>query len=303
MTISRVKPSGWSLNETLSSAQATQLDQNIVKALDKTVAGDTLAGTITVSAAAGFTFQSTGFITLQSGSITTYQAGAVLTLANTQQFNTGYIAQWNDNLPIKIANGKTVTVQALSGSATWAYANTITVSANSIAVNVLTVSGIISVPSASIQRESRGGVGMNHNTWIIDSNGLYNNYDTTSAGKMIVELDVPHGATLTDVTVFYRGASGHGALPATKPAMTVYSHNLNTDTQTTIGTATDTAASVPAYEVAHSFGLSGLSTVIARTVTRYFVAISGETSTNAVAGAKMLGVTWTANPASVDPGG
>ncbi len=46
MALSLTKPGGWSLNEKLTSAQITDLDNKSVKSLDKTVSGDTLAGLV-----------------------------------------------------------------------------------------------------------------------------------------------------------------------------------------------------------------------------------------------------------------
>lgn len=46
MSISRIKPAGWAVNETLTAAQMNALDANVIKALDKTSAGDTLSGII-----------------------------------------------------------------------------------------------------------------------------------------------------------------------------------------------------------------------------------------------------------------
>src|SRR6478736_3427993 len=52
MSLSLTKPGGWVLNEKLTSAQITDIDQKTEKALDKTVAGDTLSGAV-VCASAG----------------------------------------------------------------------------------------------------------------------------------------------------------------------------------------------------------------------------------------------------------
>lgn len=51
MAHSRIKPAGWSTAEKLTSAQQSQLDINISESLDKTTAGDTIAGTVNFSGA------------------------------------------------------------------------------------------------------------------------------------------------------------------------------------------------------------------------------------------------------------
>lgn len=54
MTLSRVKPGNFAVNEKFTSTQANAIDTNISNALDKTVAGDTLAGVITLASAGRF---------------------------------------------------------------------------------------------------------------------------------------------------------------------------------------------------------------------------------------------------------
>jgi len=49
--IGRVKPAGWGFGEKLTSTQANSLDVNIAKAVDRTSAGDTVSGLLTMSGA------------------------------------------------------------------------------------------------------------------------------------------------------------------------------------------------------------------------------------------------------------
>ena len=51
MTIGRVKVAGWAVNEELTSGQITDLDINAAKAIDRTSAGDTVSGPLTLSGA------------------------------------------------------------------------------------------------------------------------------------------------------------------------------------------------------------------------------------------------------------
>lgn len=51
MTISRVKPGNWAVNDKLTSAEMNAVDTNTAKALDRTSAGDTLEGAVTCSGA------------------------------------------------------------------------------------------------------------------------------------------------------------------------------------------------------------------------------------------------------------
>lgn len=61
MTISRVKPGGWGVNEELTSAQATALDVNAASALDKRSGqSDVCASNVTFSGTASFTGSAIG---------------------------------------------------------------------------------------------------------------------------------------------------------------------------------------------------------------------------------------------------
>ena len=50
MAITLVNPATWAFGAKLTSAQANALDANVVKALDKTAAGDTLSGAVVLAA-------------------------------------------------------------------------------------------------------------------------------------------------------------------------------------------------------------------------------------------------------------
>lgn len=78
MSISRIKPTGWSFFEKLTSPQATQLDVNVSNAVDKTAAGDTVSGTLTFASGAGTTYSSGSTQTLSSGA-TAYIRGVLRT--------------------------------------------------------------------------------------------------------------------------------------------------------------------------------------------------------------------------------
>jgi len=51
MAHGRVKPAGWGVNDKLTSAQINQIDINVSESLDKTAAGDTIAGTVATTGA------------------------------------------------------------------------------------------------------------------------------------------------------------------------------------------------------------------------------------------------------------
>lgn len=119
---------------------------------------------------------------------------------------------------------------------------------------------------------------------------------STAVSTFHYVLPVPNGAILTNVKVYLKGASGHGALPAIMPSMTITARNITTGAVTTVLASTpDGSASTAAYEAAHSIDSGVLATTVDRTVKAYVVSVTTEGSTNAASGAKFYGVqaTWT----------
>lgn len=87
MTITRVKPLGWSLNEKLTSAQMNDVDENATNALDKRSGEtDTLSSAITMASGSGINVSSVARIIFESGSILTTQSGATVTFGATSAF-------------------------------------------------------------------------------------------------------------------------------------------------------------------------------------------------------------------------
>lgn len=97
--------------------------------------------------------------------------------------------------------------------------------------------------------------------------------------------NAPRKGTLTQVVLRVQGAwssSAHGALPSSMPAFKVWRSDPTTGVATQVGsTATDSSASVGAYEVAHDITLSGLSESLEGRL--YFIEVRGEDDTNALA--------------------
>ncbi|MGK3981295.1 hypothetical protein WMF38_57390 [Sorangium sp. So ce118] len=160
---------------------------------------------------------------------------------------------------------------------------TLTLSAATTASD-LTMSGTnkVKLASRSITRAQASMPSATSATWTIDAQGFAvqaaNNTD-----KLIWPLRVPHGATLTAVSVGIDGAGGHGGNP-TRPSVEI--GWIGTTGFNSLGSATD-ATSIPSYDSFHSFGVSGLSEVVDRTNRRYVAIITGETGGNYVAGLKV----------------
>lgn len=119
-----------------------------------------------------------------------------------------------------------------------------------------------------------------------------NQVSATGAYIAWFEIVQPKTCTLTEITVNLAGAAGHGALP-TMPTITLYRQDTGSlGAPATVGTATDTAASVPAYEAVHPVALTGLSEVLAHdSGLRYYLKVTGEAGGSAVAGLALLEIT------------
>ena len=120
--------------------------------------------------------------------------------------------------------------------------------------------------------------------------------DSISAPRIRIPLDyVPLAASITTLTVQLKGASGHTGLPSTMPSIQLIQQSATAYTLTPTNTATDTSASVPAYESVHSITLSGLN--VQPVNYAWSVLINGEASTDAEVGLEVysLSVTWSSN--------
>jgi len=78
MSFTKVNPSGWSVGAKLTSVQIGNLDSDHAKALDKSVAGDTLSGAIAMANTASITASNAGNIVASSAAgIQTSAAGGI----------------------------------------------------------------------------------------------------------------------------------------------------------------------------------------------------------------------------------
>jgi hypothetical protein len=107
--------------------------------------------------------------------------------------------------------------------------------------------------------------------------------EDTGAGDTILwgVLDLPHGARLAAVFLSVASDGTHAALPETMPSFTLYQQHLSSGVVTILGTATDSSATVAAYEAPHQIGLSvSPNHVVDRETSTYLIAVSGEYGTN-----------------------
>ena len=110
-----------------------------------------------------------------------------------------------------------------------------------------------------------------------------------------LELPAESAVTVTQVRARLAPAGAHGGLPANMPTLSLNYWDVATNSQFTVGTQTDTSGSVGAYEAVHLVTLT-VSHALSISGRRYVIQINGESSTNALAGLRIvsLDINWTA---------
>ncbi|WP_437310007.1 hypothetical protein [Sorangium sp. So ce388] len=138
--------------------------------------------------------------------------------------------------------------------------------------------------------------------WSIDLKGIAEQA-TDDLAYIIYWLDIPHGATLTAVSVDVFGASGHSSLPTgTDRAHLEVGRVISPTGDVGLGDAYDASASVGAYEGDHPITVSVAAHVVNRQTGRYYALVRGERGTNFVAGFTVRNVKCTFTPSVYDPG-
>lgn len=128
--------------------------------------------------------------------------------------------------------------------------------------------------------------------------GVWVQLDVGAAVPLMMDLDVPPGATLTQINAAVDGDAGgsgaHGALPATMPALTLFAIDPVTGVPVTTDTQSDTAPNAAAYDAGHLIVLA-VSRIVDQTK-RYVLQFSGETGANSQLGLTLTGIqlSWTA---------
>lgn len=120
---------------------------------------------------------------------------------------------------------------------------------------------------------------------------------STSASKLLIPIDVPDLANITQVTARYTGQFTHPALPENMPTLTVYRRNITiSGAPNAEWSATDPSGSVLQYEGFHNITVDiDPAHTVDRGTGRYYAVLTSESGANAIAGAIFLGllVTYT----------
>ncbi len=138
--------------------------------------------------------------------------------------------------------------------------------------------------------------GVSSSDWTFDPTvaGVGKAYNLTVGASLYVPLALPVDSVLTAVSVRFRGASGHGALPAVMPQISLLRYDSAAATLTsTLGSTTDASASTGVFEAAHTLAISGLSHTV-DAASYYMLRIIAESGVNSATHATAWSPSFTA---------
>lgn len=138
--------------------------------------------------------------------------------------------------------------------------------------------------------------------WRPAIDGTFVQSSVASAYKIIQPLELPHGVSLSNVEVYINPATHPTNLPGTPPTISLHKFRAVNAANATIQTQADSSVSVAIYNPLHGIPFSSLSEIVDAVGYRYYVAISGETGSDSVAGLVYLGCLATWLTTEQDPG-
>ena len=129
--------------------------------------------------------------------------------------------------------------------------------------------------------------------WTVDGNGLIGNAGSPTPSQSII---LPfagryQGAKIASVDVFFK-STGHTSLPANFPSFNLFTLALPTAgsvAATSCGSGTISAPDIPTYEAMTSFNFSCSNPVVVSDANTYFLQITDEHGSGAVAGIRYYG--------------
>lgn len=249
MTLGLTKPGGWGVNQKFRSSEATALDENTAKALDRTTAGDTLLGVVTLA--------NTAALVLDTGS------SMSLNIASSIVCHLGSYVTMEPGSAIGFDSGSSLTIGGSDRIILAARPRT----------SPTTDSGISTCDTTT----QLPHFGITSTGWV--QQGI----ELVAAACIHWRLRAVPGMTGITVTLGINGAS-HFALPATKPRLSIFRHTIGSilETPTEVAATDDTAGSVDAYSVARNLvcSLSAVDT----TQYHYSIRLKGESGANSIIG-------------------
>lgn len=103
----------------------------------------------------------------------------------------------------------------------------------------------------------------------------------TGAEILTQPIHVPFGATITNVSIYIKGAGAHVGLPGTMPRFSLHETDVTTGTVTSYGSYVDASASTGAFEGTHVVSSGTISVATGRGTKRYCLALQTESGANA----------------------
>jgi hypothetical protein len=158
---------------------------------------------------------------------------------------------------------------------------------------------LFATTGSSVTRVVSGVAVARTGTWTQNQFGgnLITAVDTLSQAVLPIQAwDLPHGATLTGVSVRVIPAVHASIASLTLPNVSLWSITAAGVSTQIGGTTVDPSADVTAYNLNHEIAITGLSTLIDRSTKRYYMEVRSEfDAPNALAGLILYGGSVTFN--------
>lgn len=286
MALVRVNPADWAVGDKFTSAQANGIDENVVKALDKTTAGDTLSGDVTVASTGGLAFASGSSLATASGSSVSIATGTTvacsLSTSSSVTFGTGSTLSVGSGATVTCTLGATGAITVGSGG------NITTASGGSVTWNATDWPKLnartrfrYSKPGFLV---SWGKTATDSGGWDCD-NAVGNILGGASNYALPLSLPMHNGGTLYNITLWFTPAA-HVALPAAAPGLIIRkwlpSSGAIVSTQSFIYTLPGTVGAYSSTRQQWEIVLS--PSMVIDEAYMYTVTLTDENSTNSVAG-------------------
>jgi len=114
--------------------------------------------------------------------------------------------------------------------------------------------------------------------------------DAATGDRMSGEIDLPHGAHITAISVYIEPTSAHASIVGmTKPIFNVIENAADTNTGGNIGVGVDPSANGAAYSAYHAVTCPAIGGTIDRSTKAYFLGFIGESGANSAALLKLYG--------------
>lgn len=247
MTLSLTKPGGWGINTKLRSSEATALDANTIKALDKTVAGDTLLGVVTLASGAGLVLDTGSSLSLNIASSIVCHLGSFITMES------GSAIGFDSGATLQIGGADRIVLAARPRT----------------------------TPPAEMGVSTCDSTTQSPHFRIMTYGWIQQGVDSIIDSSLNWRLRAIPGMTSITATIGINGAS-HFSVPATKARLSIYRHTLGAtlESPTEVAGGDDAASTTMAYSVARQLtcSLSAVDT----TQYYYSVRLRGEGGAGAI---------------------